>query len=192
MLKKVINNLLGQKTERHEAYRDKYYRFRHAASLLNDNFPFLSEVMRWVEDTNDFNDLQLKERCLAKVKYKPSLDVYDLVSLNDFFRSHLVATDVIKSTSRKQILFMDRNALDLFFGRKTTVNTVTLTVVDENLIAPLQVVVADFQLRQARRKKTDRVEINCQLLTSLDDYTVIKADLFGNIPSIIKEGYANV
>lgn len=190
MLKKLLNNLTGQTQaqNREGVYREKYYRYRHAMGLLKNQFPFLEKVVRWVEDTHDYNDLQLAESCKVQSNEvtKPYLSAYDLVCLDTDFRAHLVANDLLSPKSRKVIMYMDRRALDVFFGRTLTIPTVTLTVTDETLLPRLQVLVKSFVERQAHTLKREKVEIKCQYLESIEGYTMIKADLFGNIPCIHK------
>lgn len=190
MLKKLINNLLGQQPTQHqELTRDKYFRYRHAMGLMGNQFPFLREIERWVEDTSDFYDIQLMERCIAKAKVEPSLSVYDLVALNDYFRQHLIANDIIAKTSRKRVLYFDKNAADLFFGYALNTTTVTLTVTDAELMERLQIVVNDFLTRHGRRNGVGKIKIHCRYEEDLSGYKVFPADLFSNIPCLIPEEY---
>lgn len=190
MLKKLLNNLTGQTQvqNREGVYREKYYRYRHAMGLLQNQFPFLEKVVRWVEDTQNDNDLQLAESCMVQstAVTEPCLSAYDLVCLDTDFRAYLVANDLLSPKSRKVIMYMDRRALDVFFGRALTIPTVTLTVTDETLLPRLHILVKSFEERQAHTLKRDKVEIKCQYLESIEGYTTIKADLFGNIPCIYK------
>lgn len=185
MLTKIVRDTLTALTPTPRELREKYYRYRYAMRKLSAHFPYLAEVAKWVENLEDFDEDALEKRCLEMVqKPEHGLDAYDLLVINNFFREHLVANEIITAKSRRTLVYFDREAADIFFGRKRETMSLCLYVTDKEFLEPLRTVVKSYNARLIRRH-SGNVKISVHYISTLDGFTVYKADLFNNIPCII-------